>query len=310
MPKRSILVADDIENRTDAGKKCSQAIRIAAFAFAERLKVEINLLYVEDIKTFPYVRFDSSRMKTWHNAHQKNLNEACKQYSDPVRCSLLSGSPAEEVLKALRTTVPPELVVLGTRGKKGLQRLLVGSVAEEVLRHSRRPVMVIGPAAQKKSWFLAADRRQPRILVATDLGNNSRAPEKYAFSLAKRTGARVLLFHCPGDNVRVMMESCMVPGMVPYDFDATLAQIREDAVKTLREKADFFKRHGVPCEYKLGESMISSARSVPQEAENNYSLVVMGTHGRNILLNAYFGSTARETILNATIPLIVVHSGK
>ncbi len=310
MPKRLILVADDIENRTAAGKRRSQAIKIAASDFAERLGAEINLLYVEDIKTFSSVRFDSSRMQAWHNRHQNILKETGKEFSTPISCSLRRGSPAEEILKALRSRVTPELVVLGTRGKKGLQRLLIGSVAEEVLRHARRPVMVIGPEAQRRAWFLSEDWRQLRILVATDLGNNSRAAERYALSLAKRTGAKVFLFHCPGDNFYAMLENSMVPGMVPYDLDAMLARIRDDAAKTLREKASFFQRHGVPCEYKLEESMMSSACSVHQEAENDYSLVVMGTHGRNVVLNAFFGSTARETILNVTIPVIVVHSGR
>jgi nucleotide-binding universal stress UspA family protein len=310
MPKRLILVADDIENRTDAGKRRSQAIRIAASALADPLGAEINLLYVEDIKTFPSIRVDPTGVQAWHDRHRHMLEEVGKQFSAPVRCSLQRGSPAEEILKALRSRVLPELVVLGTRGTRGLQLLLIGSVAEEVIRHSKRPVMVIGPSAQKRAWFLAADRRQVRILVATDLGENSRPAERYALSLAKRTEGRVFLYHCPGDNIRFLVENSMVPGMVPYDLDATLARIHEDAVKILCEKADFFKKHGVPCEYKLEEATATSASLVSQEAEKDYSLVVMGTHGRNLVLNAYFGSTARETILHATVPVIVVHSGR
>ncbi len=311
MPKRStILVADDIEDRTDAGKRRSQAIRFAASVLAERLGAELSLLYVEDIKTLPAARFDLSGMQAWHDRHQHVLEETGKQFSGLVRCSLQSGSPVEEILKALRSKTPPELAVLGTRGKEGLQRLFLGSVAEEVIRRANRPVMVIGTKAQKKAWFLAADRMQLRILVATDLGNSSRAAERYALSLAKRTGARVFLFHAPGDSFRAMMENTMVPGMVPDDLDAVLARVREDAVKTLQKKTGFFQRHGVACDYKLEESSASSASLIHQEAQKDYSLVIMGTHGRNVVLNAYFGSTARETILNATIPVIVVHSGR
>ncbi len=310
MPKRFILVADDIEDRSDAGKKRSQAIQIAASDFADRLGAEIDLLYVEDVKTLPPGRLDASGIQDWHNAHQHLLDEAGKQFSAPIRCSLHRGSPVEEILKALESRLPPELVVLGTRGKKGLRRLFLGSVAEEVLRRADRPVMVIGPEAQKRAWFLAADRRPLQLLVATDLGNSSRAAEGYALSLAKRTGANVFLFHCFGDNFRSLIETSIVPGTVSYDLDATAARIREDAAKILKKKAGFFQRHGVACDYKLEESTASSASLVHREAEKDYSLVVMGTHGRNIMLNAYFGSTARETILHATIPVIVVHSGR
>jgi nucleotide-binding universal stress UspA family protein len=310
MPKRVILVADDIEDRTEAGKKRSRAIRIAASDLADRLGAEIRLLYVEDVRTLTSGRLDPYAIDDWHNAHQRMLEEAGKQFSITVRCLLQRGSPVEEILKALRSRVSPELAILGTRGKKGLQRLFLGSVAEEVLRRAGRPVMVIGPEAQKRAWFLATGRRRMRILVATDLGGNSRAAERYALMLAKRTAANVLLFHCPGDSFRSLLETGMVPGSVPYDLDATVAGIREDAVKTLEQKTGLFRRHGVACDYKLEESAASSASLVHQEAEKDHALVIMGTHGRNMMLNAYFGSTARETILHATIPVIVVHSGR
>jgi nucleotide-binding universal stress UspA family protein len=92
------------------------------------------------------------------------LDEAAQQFSAPIRCSLHSGSPWEEILKTLGSWLPPELAVPGTRGEKGLQRLFLGSVAEEMLRRAKRPVMVIGQEAQKKAWFLAADQRPFRIV--------------------------------------------------------------------------------------------------------------------------------------------------
>jgi nucleotide-binding universal stress UspA family protein len=50
--------------------------------------------------------------------------------------------------------------------------------------------------------------------------------------------------------------------------------------------------------------------AVHEECASGYSFAIMGTRGRNALLNAFFGSTAREAVLNATIPVIIVHSGK
>ncbi len=307
MPQRSLLVADDIENQTDAGKRRSQAIRAAASSLAERLKTGIDLLYVEDIKAYPQ-KLTSDRLRAWHFQHQERLIVLSRQLRVPVFDTIRSGFPAEQILKAIRSRPSPELVVVGTQGRKGLKRLLIGSVAEEVIRHSKRPVMVIGPVAQEREQGFSG-RKQLRILVATDLGRNSRAAERYSFSLATRTGAEVVLFYCLGDSYRtIIYDSSMVSGWVPINFKEVLDEIRNDAVQSMKQKADYFQKHDVPCEYKIDDEPRTSSCAVYQESERGYSHVVMGTHGRNVLMEAYFGSTARETILNASVPVIVVHT--
>jgi nucleotide-binding universal stress UspA family protein len=309
MPQRPILVADDIENRTAAGTRRSQAIQRAASSLAQRLGANITLLYVEDIKAFPSGGFDSYRFREWRELHQERLAEMSRQFPIPTIWSLKSGSPAEQILKVLRSRTPPELIVVGTQGRKGLKRLLIGSVAEEVVRHAKRPVMVIGPRAQEEGRDLGAPK-QMKILVATDLTRNSRAAERYALSLAKRLGARTVLFHCLWDSYRAIMEPSMISGMAPLNLERILDKVREDSIASLTRKVRFFQDHGVPCAYAMEEKAVPSTCAVFQEAGRGYALVVMGTHGRNAVLTAFFGSTARETILNAPVPVIIVHSGR
>jgi nucleotide-binding universal stress UspA family protein len=308
MSQRLILVADDIENQTDSGKKRSHAIVSAASVLAKRLETSIALLFVEDSKSYPPGSLDSTSIRDWHARHEEWLEEVSKQFSTPVSCSLKSGLPAEQILKILRSRSAPELVIVGTQGRKGLKRLLVGSVAEEVIRHSKRPVMVIGPMAQEKTHPFTL-HKQLKLLVATDLSKNSRAAESYALSLAMRIGAKVVLFNCLADSMRTIMETSAYAGTAPFNFDEIITQIKDEATATLRQKTSFFQKHGITCDYKVEDNAVISACAVYQEAENNYSIIVMGTHGRNAWLNAFFGSTARETILNASIPVITVHSG-
>lgn len=309
MPQRSILVADDIYNQTDSGKRRSHAIRKAASFLAQRLKTGIDLLYVEDLKTYPLRKLGSFRFPAWHFSHQEKLEELGRQFTAPVSCSVKNGSPAEEILKILRSRSSPELVVVGTQGRKGVRRLLIGSVAEEVVRHSRRPVMVIGPIAQETDRDISG-QKQHKILVPTDLGKNSRAAEHYALSLAKRMGAGVTLFHCLWDSIYAIMVNTAYSGMAVFNINEMIDGSRNNAVDIMKRKTGFFQKHGVPCGYKIEDKAITSPCAVYQECESGYSIVVMGTHGRNALLNAFLGSTAREAILNATVPVIVVHSGK
>ena len=307
MPERKILVADDIENPTDAGKRRSEAIGHTASFLAQRLRTGIDLLYVEDVKTYPAGKPDASRFAAWHAQHEKRLVEAARQFSVPAACSLKSGSPVEEILKAVRSRSAPELVVVGTRGQKGVKRLFLGSVAEEVIRYSRRPVLVIGPAAQKHVRDLSG-QKQLRLLVPTDLGKNSRAAERYALSLARRIGAKVMLFYYLWDSINAIIVNTAYAGVAAYDLEGVIDRSREDAVGSLQRKAGFFQKHGVPCDYRVEEKALTSPCAVHQESGDGYAFVVMGSHGRNALLTAFLGSTARETIMNAAVPVIIVHS--
>jgi nucleotide-binding universal stress UspA family protein len=146
--------------------------------------------------------------------------------------------------------------------------------------------------------------------VPTDLGKNSRTAEQYARSLAKRMGAKVTLFHCLWDSINQIMVNTAYSGMAAFNISEMIDESRDDAVDAMKRKTSFFQKHGVPCDYKIEDKAITSTCAVYQECESGYSIVVMGTHGRNALLNAFFGSTARETILNAAIPVIIVHSGR
>jgi nucleotide-binding universal stress UspA family protein len=305
MPQRSILAAFDIGNQTEPGKKRSQAVGQAAAFMARRLKTGIDLLYVEDLTTYPRSKLGTFRFPEWHFSHQETLEEMGRQLRLPVSCSVRSGSPAEQILKVLRSRSAPELVVLGTQGRKGVKRLLLGSVAEEVIRHSKRPVMVIGPMARKISG-----QKQLRLLVPTDLGKNSRAAEQYALSLARRMGAHVTLFHCLWDSINEITINAAYSGMAAFNIDEMVSASRASALDALKRKTEFIRKHGVACDYKIQEEASTSMCAVHEECAIGYSFAIMGTRGRNALLNAFFGSTAREAVLNATIPVIIVHSGK
>jgi nucleotide-binding universal stress UspA family protein len=83
-----------------------------------------------------------------------------------------------------------DLIVLGTHGRTGSEKLLFGSVAEEILRRSCVPVLTIGPKMQKTAHN---GGRFHRILFATDFTHESLAAAPYALSLAQENDARLSL---------------------------------------------------------------------------------------------------------------------
>lgn len=85
-----------------------------------------------------------------------------------------------------------DLLVLGTHGRTGARKLLMGSIAEKIFRQAACPVLSIGPNVSCKS----ADEIQFRnILLATNFGEESLASLRYAFSLAEEAQAKLTLLH-------------------------------------------------------------------------------------------------------------------
>jgi nucleotide-binding universal stress UspA family protein len=85
-----------------------------------------------------------------------------------------------------------DLIVLGTHGRTGAQKLLLGSSAEEVFRRARVPVLTIGPAVKNGAHRGGKFRC---VLFATDFNAVSSVAAPYAISLAQENQARLILLH-------------------------------------------------------------------------------------------------------------------
>lgn len=85
-----------------------------------------------------------------------------------------------------------DLLVIGTRGRGGLSKIALGSVAEELLRIAPCPVMTIGPKADPT---LPVESSKQSILFATDFGKGSTKAFDLAFSLAQKKRAKLILLH-------------------------------------------------------------------------------------------------------------------
>lgn len=88
-----------------------------------------------------------------------------------------------------------DLIILGTSGRTGSSKWLLGSVAEEIFRRSFVPVMTVGPFARKGN---GSDGRFARVLFATDFTPESRAAAPYAISVAEENDAKMTLLYVAG----------------------------------------------------------------------------------------------------------------
>ena len=83
-----------------------------------------------------------------------------------------------------------DLIVLGTSGRTGGSKWVLGSVAEDIFRRSSVPVMTVGPFARSE---ICRDGRFTRVLFATDFTPESLAAAPYAISVAEENDAKLIL---------------------------------------------------------------------------------------------------------------------
>ncbi|MBZ5528985.1 MAG: universal stress protein [Acidobacteriia bacterium] len=85
-----------------------------------------------------------------------------------------------------------DLVVIGTHGRTGLGKALLGSVAEKIFRQAHCPVLSVGPHV---SWKAQGGGETKEILYTTDFSAAAKAAAPYALSLAQESQARLTLLH-------------------------------------------------------------------------------------------------------------------
>ncbi len=132
---------------TDGSKYSENAVEYAV-ELAKISKANISAIYVVDTGAFATIPMDAAwenmyeLLKTEGNEATEKVEAEAKRSDVEVECFVVEGHPAEEILK-LSENIPADLIVMGTLGKRGLDRFLLGSVAEKVSRTSKVPVMIV-----------------------------------------------------------------------------------------------------------------------------------------------------------------------
>jgi nucleotide-binding universal stress UspA family protein len=197
--------------------------------------------------------------------------------------------------------VDADLVVIGTHGRTGLKRLLLGSVAERVVRLCRRHVMVARPAPAEPAGQGAAADGYRRILVPTDFSPRAELALEIAVELAG-PGSAIELLHAW--NLPALTGS-LVPSRVTENV---LEPVRASLEAGARQKGEaLIARHARPSiQISLTVVNDSAARAIDQRSAG-HDLIVMGGHGRRGLRRLILGSVAEATVRHASCSVVVVH---
>lgn len=211
------------------------------------------------------------------------------------------GQPARCILSR-SVALGADLIVMGTHGASGFERLLLGSVTEKVLRRAPCPVLSVPPQAQATSTLPFR-----RLLCAVDFSGSSLSALELASSLAKESDAALTILHV----VEWPWQEPPPPVSreLPPEQAAALAEFRRyletSATERLKALVPEAVRDGCAMEPRVahGKSYVEILRVA---AEDDADLIVMGVHGRNPADVMLFGSTTNHVVRRATCPVLTL----
>ena len=215
-------------------------------------------------------------------AYLTRVAEGLRARGAVVDIHVLSGKPAPTLVDmAVRGNY--SLIVMGSHGRSGLPRLLLGSVAEEVLRRSPLPLLIVRPQA-----MTAEKPKLKRIVVPLDGSHRSAAILPHVALLAKATGARLLFTTVVEPHAREE---------IPVEVLAK--NLFRDQKNLLQQgiPTELIIRYGNPADEILSLGDVQNA-----------DLVALSTHGRTGLERARFGSVAESILRKGKRPLLLVRT--
>jgi nucleotide-binding universal stress UspA family protein len=198
----------------------------------------------------------------------------------PVQTQVLQGDVDDQILKAVRST-RADLVIMGTHGRRGFERWIMGSVTEKMMRTCPVPLLLTGPSPKGR----VPPSKIRNILLTTDFSKGTENAVRYAFSIAQENQASVTFLH------------------VVHERSAPLGgKLTQQLINDIRQKLDEL----VPAEARVwcdvatrvetGEPYQTIGRILDKE---KVSLLVMNIHGKSLLDRALVGSTAERVVRSA-----------
>jgi nucleotide-binding universal stress UspA family protein len=278
---------------TDFSENAEHALRFAA-RIARRVRANIVLAHADIPPTYifaaPEVKLVYDALAHWRERLRHSLlNLTNASYLQDIGCTIwVHEGSARELLKDLRDA---DLIVVGTSGKTGLQKITLGSTAEEIFRSSAIPVLTVGPHCSRSG---TDELRIKTVLYAADFSAGADAALAYAQSIAGEHDASLILLHVLNDND------------APFSFERTMASA-EPLEKLRRLIPD---SPGLKCTTKFVIGFGAPAAVIVEEAAmRNASVIVMGDRGAGAFASAvshFRGGTAYRVVANADCPVLTV----
>lgn len=290
---QSVVVASDLS-------PTSRAAQGWAIEFAALHHASLHLVHAVHLAGWAtdYLEIDAripAEIESTCRESLESLAQDLHRDDIEIRWDLLTGPPSDAVTE-FADHHRASLIVVGTRGQRSLDSLLLGSTARRIAQRATCPVLSVHPGD--------SEPRRPirRILVATDFSPEAEAALRFTSTLLNSDDAEIVLLHAY---------------LVPYDL------LPADGFVSAATGLEQWKTAQVDVERRLASSARALSAAAPtfstigiegyppdvivEQAEKlDVDLIAMGTHGRTGLSHAILGSIAEKVIQRAPCPVLTV----
>lgn len=192
-----------------------------------------------------------------------------------------------------------DLIVMGTHGRSGVERLLLGSIADKVTRLSPIPVLTVPRRTAETNGHGCPPFR--RILCAIDFSEASAAALRYVAALIEEPACHVMILHVV-ELLPVIQEPLVAS---PFDIEPHLQDIEAAAHRLMHKSVPENLKacsdvEQIVCEGKPYVAILDTA------AERKADLIVIGAHGPGTLNDLRYGSTTSHVVRRASCPVLTV----
>jgi nucleotide-binding universal stress UspA family protein len=291
----------------DGSKTAEKALPYARFV-AGALNLPVELLGVIDIAEMAThisaekARYLNTLIEDGVRSSEQYLKGVASTFPGAnVKCSVEKGR-AEQVIIENAATDKGTLVTMATHGRSGINRWLLGSVAEKVLRGTTNPLLLVRATEEAKA---ERETTFKSIVVPLDGSELAESVLPMVAELAKTLKLKVVLFRAYNIPYNAYASA---EGYYAVDYEELLKAMREEAVDYLEKKTEAVKELGVDKvsyvakEGFAADEVISLARETPD------NLIAMCTHGRSGVKRWVLGSVTETVVRHSADPVLVIRA--
>jgi nucleotide-binding universal stress UspA family protein len=274
---------------TDFSDEAQEAL-LYADVFAKTFKASLAALHV--VPDFSPALYDTAtvikgelvrRIDFIKKDARKRLNSMKRAKGIAFKILVKEGNASKKILEAAEEE-KADLIVMGRKGLSAIEKLFIGSVANQIVRSSPIPVLL----TKRKS----GKPRFKKILVPTDFSEQEERERDFAWKLAKGFGADLTLLH--------------VLELHDYEFSPRVLEDLFSAVmKKLKGRKKREKEGGKVSE-DVFRAVNASVGIVDYAETHNFDIIVMSTCGQSKLERFFLGSTTEKVISYSSIPIFAI----
>jgi len=293
-----ILVALD-------GSQLSEQILPYSRLLADKLKLAVELIHVinPDLATPTSAAGQARYQDVLAAENEKGLVYLEKiagsfALASKIQCSVAPGNPAEVIVDkaaADRQT----LIAMTTHGRSGINRWLIGSVADKVLHAAANPLLLVRAGETAAVQGTAAWQR---MIVPLDGSPLAERVIPHAAELARPLGLEVVLMRVFGVPTPVFAED-----YGPY-VEELWTQLEDEAQKYLTEKKQQLLAQGLTNVVTIVTAGFPAEKIIDAARERKDALVAMCTHGRSGVNRFVMGSVTDRVVRHSGDPVLIIRA--